>query len=183
MRYDTRRYGASVLKLRAREIADYRHCRCYARITIRERKFLAPQSLRAFARAAFLLWSQHSRYVPLVRMKLLGCDSYHASADTRPSAHTPDPSAPTLLLTCGCSYAATHRFMPLPGHANDSVIDAAFRSSTAWAEMTRTNTVNIRSDILATQNTSCSSYPQILPGNYPGKHVFISPSQLSESCR
>jgi hypothetical protein len=50
-------------------------------------------------------------------------------------------------------------FMPLPGHANDSVIDAAFRSSSAEAEMTRTNTVNIRSDTLATLNTSCSSYP------------------------
>jgi hypothetical protein len=58
-------------------------------------------------------------------------------------------------------------FMPLPGHANDSVIDAAFRSSSAGAEMTRTNTVDIRSDTLATQNTSCSSYPQLLPADYP----------------
>lgn len=123
--------------------------------------------------------------MPLVRTNLLYYDSHRGLQPTpdHQHTHTPDPSAPTPLLKCGCSYAATHCFMPLPGHANDSVIDAAFRSSTAWAEMTRTNTVSIRSDILATQNTSCSSYPQILPGNYPGKHVFISPSQLSESCR
>lgn len=39
--------------------------------------------------------------------------------------------------------------------------------------MTRTNTVSIRPDTLATQNTSCSSYPQILPADTPSKHVFI----------
>lgn len=54
--------------------------------------------------------------------------------------------------------------------------------STARAEMTRSNIASIRSDTLATQNTSCGSYPQT-PGGTPCKHVFILPSQLAESCR
>lgn len=79
----------------------------------------------------------------------------------------------SLLWTFKQLHAAIHRCMPLSGHANENEIDAAFRLSAAWAEMTCTNTVNIRSDTLATQNACCSSYPQILAEDNP-ENTFSS---------
>lgn len=81
----------------------------------------------------------------------------------------------TQARTANTMQAPAHRSRLSPVISCERHIDlhTAPCSSNAWAEVTRTNTVNIRADTLATQNASRSSYPSTCARGNPCKHVLI----------